>query len=199
MSNSFIFKTSKPELTFIGYNANPNPTGIYANDVMTGIHYTGLPAPAPIVCKGLPDENGNKIVIVDDPKSAIMDLRGFHENYKQYTSNVKLVMSAENNGKFSPAVRKVIDQYMSGCSTGPSTAKKTAKKTSTKTAKKSTKKPAKKSTKKTSKKTTVTGGGKKKSGKKKSGKKKSGKKKSGKKKSGKKKSGKKKSGKKKAV
>jgi hypothetical protein len=173
--NFFIFKTKSGQ--YIGNYLKPDE-----HELMYGLEFQTQPK-GTVLCD-TKDDDGNRLILIENPSANIDALRDFHEYYTDITSGVKLLMSPN---KFSNSVKKMIAMYEAHSS---------SKKSAVTKKKPAVKKPAVK--KPSVKKKSVKGGAKKKSDKKKSDKKKADKKKSDKKKADKKKSDKKKADKKKS-
>ena len=151
-NNFFIFKTKSGQ--YIGNYLNPDD-----DELMHGLEYQTQPKGT--VLHKIKDENGDNLMLIENPSANIDTLRCFHEAYTNVTEGVKLQMS---DSKFSKSVAKLISESKDGSDKKTPAKKTPAKKTSAK----------KTSAKKTSAKK---GGAKKKSAKKTPAKKKSAKKK----------------------
>ena len=113
----FIFKTALPNPTYIGYDFKPDE-----NSVAYGIKFTTIPE-GNILYNGL-DKNDCKLLIIENPKANIKTLKEFDNNYKPFTTGIKLKMTSD---AFSECVGDAIKASHSG---KPSPAKASVKKAS---------------------------------------------------------------------
>lgn len=131
----FIFKTASPTPTYIGYDPGENA-------VAHGIKFTTTPD-GNILYNGL-DENDCRLLIIENPKANIKTIKDFDNNYKPFTTGVKLIMTSNS---FSKCVKDAIDASQSGktssgktSSVKPTKAKKASKKGGASKKKRSSKK-----------------------------------------------------------